>query len=64
MITDMYGEERVQEYRGKSNLTICLVVVIHQSCLHIVPGGRDNAVREFFESARSQCGHHRGSLLR
>ena len=55
-IIDMYGRERVEELIGKSNLAVCLVVRIHESVLHIVPGGRNNAVSAVPSPSFAGCG--------
>ena len=44
LITDCFGPERVDEYIGKGKLDVLLILVVHESLLSFVPGGRDNAV--------------------
>jgi len=43
LIIDCFGEERLEEYRGKHMLDVCLVYGAEVSMLARAPGGRDNA---------------------
>ena len=44
LIVDCFGPERLDEYIGKGKLDVLLILVVHESLLSFVPGGRDNAV--------------------
>jgi hypothetical protein len=44
IIVDCFGVERLEEYRGKGRLDLCLVYGADPMMLSFTPGGRDNAV--------------------
>jgi hypothetical protein len=44
IIVDCFGVERLEEYRGKGRLDLCLVYGAEPRVLSLAPGGRDNAV--------------------
>jgi hypothetical protein len=44
IIIDCFGIERLEEYRGKGMLDLCLVYALEPSVVTPAPGGRDNAV--------------------
>jgi hypothetical protein len=53
IIVDCFGRERLEEYRGKHKLDVCLVYGAHPSILQQAPGGRENAKmvgKQFFET--------------
>jgi hypothetical protein len=43
IISDCFGKERLEEYRGQHKLDVCLVYGMEPSVLQQAPGGRDNA---------------------
>jgi hypothetical protein len=43
IISDCFGKERLEEYRGQRKLDVCLVYGVEPSVLQQAPGGRDNA---------------------
>jgi hypothetical protein len=43
IIVDCFGEERLEEYKGKGMLDLCLVYGAEPGVLSQAPGGRDNA---------------------
>jgi hypothetical protein len=43
IIVDCFGVERLEEYRGKGMLDLCLVYGAQAAVLSQAPGGRDNA---------------------
>ena len=44
IIVDCFGKERLEEYRGKHLLDVCLVYALAPEVLQPAPGGRENAV--------------------
>ena len=44
IITDCFGKERLEEYRGKRKLDVCLVYAAEPRVLQQAPGGREHAV--------------------
>jgi hypothetical protein len=44
IIVDCFGESRLDEYRGKHKLDLCIVYGVRPHVLSPAPGGRDNAV--------------------
>jgi hypothetical protein len=43
IIVDCFGKERLEEYRGKHKLDVCLVYGVDPLIIEQAPGGRDNA---------------------
>jgi len=43
IIIDCFGKERLEEYRGKHKLDVCLVYGVEPLIIDQAPGGRDNA---------------------
>ena len=43
-LPDCFGSERLDEYRGKGKLDLCLVYATDFLAIHPTPGGRRNAV--------------------
>jgi hypothetical protein len=43
IITDCFGAERLEEYRGKHKLDVCIVYACERRLLEMAPGGRTNA---------------------
>ena len=43
VITDCFGKERLEEYRGKHKLDVMLVYAVNAKVVEQAPGGRSNA---------------------
>ncbi len=43
IITDCFGKERLEEYRGKHKLDVLLVYAVNAKVVEQAPGGRSNA---------------------